>query len=526
MDMVKIPTTDPTDYGNAPGKGPLRVGGRPAPDGLNPAHDADNPKTLSASAKRQQHALQIVRDLFAGPEKVRERGAVYLPQAPGEDGINYTVRLNRSVFFNAFRHTIEGLVGFVFRKDPVLGEDVPEPITKHWENIDNAGTHGDVFLRELMADAQTAGHAAILVEFPKTEGTQTAADEQTEIRPYWVPIRKDNILSWRSAVVNGRLVLTQVVLKECAYVPAGMFGEVLQEQYRVLFNDQGTVGYQLLEVTKENKVIEVDFGLYPTQTEIPIAEIVTSGKKSLFESEPPLIDLAYLNIAHYQGDSDYRWSIHKTNVPILFAAGFNVQDEATGTQVAIGPNSLVNAQDPTAKLEYVAHNGEALGSSQQALQDLKSDMATMGLAMLAPDKRAAETAEAKRIDKSTSDSALAVTARGLQDGAERALGFHAKYMKMDDGGSITINRDFENLTLTPQQVTALSALVRDGHLTIETLWKMLQDGNVLPDDFDEIAERGQLDAEAEIKRVQMQEDMAAAAALNNSDSGGTQKAAA
>jgi hypothetical protein len=114
----------------------------------------------------------------------------------------------------------------------------------------------------------------------------------------------------------------------------------------------------------------------------------------------------------------------------------------------------------------------------------------------------------------------------LQDGAERALGFHAKYMKMDDGGSITINRDFENLTLTPQQVTALSALVRDGHLTIETLWKMLQDGNVLPDDFDEIAERGQLDAEAEIKRVQMQEDMAAAAALNNSDSGGTQKAAA
>jgi hypothetical protein len=169
---------------------------------------------------------------------------------------------------------------------------------------------------------------------------------------------------------------------------------------------------------------------------------------------------------------------------------------------------------PDAKLAYVSHDGAALGESRLALQDIKSDMAALGLSMLAPDKRAAETAEAKRIDKSTSDSALAVSARALQDGAERAMGFHAKYRKLPSGGSVTINRDFENLTLTYQQITALSNLVAQNQITLETLWKMLIDGAVLPDDFSEDEEKAQLAAEAEIRR---QEAMDIAAQQAQSD---------
>jgi hypothetical protein len=510
--MISVPSYDPTDFGNKPGDGPLRVGGQNYAD---PKKENDLPSTPSKAVQKQAESLAIVRDLWQGPERVREQGAKYLPKAPGEDSVNYRARLERSVFFNAFRHTVEGLVGFVFRRDPVLGDDVPQPIKDHWENIDNAGTHGDVFLRELMSDAQTAGHAAILVEYPKTGGAQTAADEKSDIRPYWVPIKKDQIKSWRTMVENGRTILTQLVLEECCMVPDGAFGEAEQKRYRVFTNAEGVVGFQLLAVTGDKRVIIVDEGTYPTQDEIPVAEITTSGKRCMFESDPPLVDLAYLNIAHYQADSDYRWSTHKTNVPIIFAAGFDLKDEA-GNAITIGANALINAPNPDAKLEYVSHDGAALGESQKALADMKADMATMGLAMLSPDKRAAETAEAKRIDKSTSDSALAVTARGLQDGAERAAGFHAKYMKLETGGSITINRDFENMTLSPQQISALSAMVRDGQLTLETLWAMLINGNVLPDEFDEVAEKATLEAEAEIKRQQVLEDMQAQG-MNNED---------
>ena len=38
----------------------------------------------------------------------------------------------------------------VSRKDATLGEDVPAQIAEQWENIDLCGTHGDVFLRDLV----------------------------------------------------------------------------------------------------------------------------------------------------------------------------------------------------------------------------------------------------------------------------------------------------------------------------------------------------------------------------------------
>lgn len=504
---IKIPTYDPTDFGNKPGDGPLRAGGNSSLPLLN---KGDLPSTYSPLAVKQADAVEIMRDLWGGTAKVRERGARYLPRAPGERPANYNARLGRSVLFNATRRTIEGLVGMVFTNDPTLSDDVPEQIVEQWENIDNAGTHGDVFLRELLQDALTTGHAAILVDFPNTAGTQTAADEAGAypIRPYWVPIKKDNICSWRTMTEYGRLFLTQLVLKESVYVPDGAYGEVEQVRYRIFARENGTVSYRLITVTDDKRVVVLQEGLYPTQTEIPVAEVVTSGKRSLFESDPPLADLGYLNIAHYQERSDYATAKHMTCVPILHMAGV---DQMTGpdglpvSEVVVGPNNSITSSNPAAKVEYVAHDGQSLAECRTSLEDLKVEMATLGLAMLAPDKRAAETATAKRIDKTTSDSALSVTARGEQDAVERALQFHANYLRLEDGGSIEISRDFENLVMDPQTIAVLSGLVREGQLTLESLWKMLAAGKVLPDDFTPEEEKAALDAEAELARVRAEE---------------------
>ena len=502
---MQINTTalaDPLDSANAPGSGPLRIGGKSV--STLPQTEANLPSTPSPQATAQQSAVALVRDLWEGCQKVQDQGITYLPKAPGERGDDYRVRLQRAVFHEFFGDTVEGLTGMVFRKDPVLGDDVPALIRTHWENIDNAGTHGDVFLRELLADAITAGHAAILVEFPKTEGTQTSADETVSpmpIRPYWVPIKKDNILSWRTTVENGITVLTQVVLKECTMVADGDFGEKEQTRYRVLYRQDGVVGFRLLQVTDTKHVLEIDQGTYPTQQEIPLAEVRTSGRKSLFESRPPLLGLAYLNLAHYLQWSDHDTSLHKTCVPIFARIGFEAPVDGQGNAIALGPNDGLDLpQGGDAK--YVSHDGASLASVKASLDDLVAHIASLGMSMLSAQKRTAETATAKKIDKASTDSALAVTARGEQDAAERALGFHARYLKLPDGGSITINRDFENEMLDAQTISALSGLVREGQLTVESLWKMLQAGKVLPDDFDADEEKGELDAEAELKRQQ------------------------
>lgn len=513
---------DPTDYGNKPGDGPLRPGGVPG----TPAKDVDLPSTLSKAAEAQVGAVVLCRDLMGGTDKFRERSTVYLPKAPGEDAQNYAVRLRRSVLHNYFRRTVEGLVGLIFRKDPVLGDDVPPAIrgeSGHWENIDNAGTHGDVFAADLAQDALIAGHAAILVEFPATGGVQSAADElpakgkraTAKIRPYWIPIRKENILSWRTTVEDGRTVLTQVVLKECTMVPDGEFGEKMQTRYRVLYRDDaGVVGFRLLAITENKVVVTVDEGTYPTQEEIPIAEVVTSGRRSLFESDPPLKDVADLNVAHYQQWSDYATSIHKTCVPIFVTTGMDPRTDPDGNPIdlVLGPNSGIDIPNPEGDAKYVSHDGAALGSCEKALENLKSDIGSLGLAMLAPQKRAAETAEAKRMDKASSDSALSKTARGLQDGIERALQFHANYLRLSDGGSIQINRDFEGLLMDAPVMAAYGILTEKVGLPPRVVLRVLQQGGRIPEDEDldklEMEMEAAMAAEAERQRQAEEDKMA------------------
>lgn len=481
---------DPTNYGNRPGDGPLRPGGVPA-SGI-PSKERDLPSTPSQAVSNQHHALEMCRDIEGGAERIKRRAQTYLPKAPGESQANYDVRLARSVFFNVFSHTIEGLVGQVFRKDIAIGDDVPASIVQHMENIDNAGTHFDVFARDLLHDALIAGHCAVLVEFPKTGGAQLHSDERgpaAPIRPYWVPIKKDSILSWRTTTVDGRLVLTQLVIEECAKVADGQFGEKDQTRYRVFYRDDaGVVGFNLFSTSKEKVLILEDSGLYPTQDEIPVAEIATSGRVGLFESVPPLLDLAYLNVAHYQQYSDYVTSIHKTCVPLLTLIGWPADDDGKQALV-VGPNSVLKTENPQAKAEYVSHSGQALNSCKESLDDLKSDMGTLGLSMLSPSKRTAETAQAKRLDKSTEDSSLATTARGTQDGLERALGFHAKYLKEKSGGSLKVNKQFDTQAMDAATMTAWTGAVKDAGIPERLMLDAMQVGELIDADenVDDIA---------------------------------------
>lgn len=504
---------DPNDFGNEPGEGPLRIGGQ----GMPAPRDGDKPSTRSPQSARQVPSVRMVRDLWEGTDALRQAGTAYLPKASGEEPDDYRQRLARSAFYNGFRRSVEGLVGLVFRKDPVLSEDVPVQIrgddntVGHWENIDNAGTHGDVFVRDLFTDSLAVGHHAILVEFPKTDGQQNALVEMTgEVRPYWVPIKKDDIISWRTEMRGGRTVLSQVVIREASYVPDGMFGTKEQTRYRVLYLGDTGPAWRLLEEQENKSWLEVDFGTYGNQDEIPIAEVTTSGRRSLFDSEPPLKDLAHLNVAHYQMWSDYNWSIHKTCVPFIFGAGIPEAHDEMGNPrpFAVGANSAVITADSAASCQYVSHSGESLGSVKEALDDLKNDMGSLGVAMLAPQKRTAETAEAKRLDKATSDSSLAVAARGLQDGLERALYFHARYLRLDDGGSIQINRDFEGLLMDAPVMQAFGQLVQAGFPPRPVLDALRAGGRIAED-----ADLDQLEVEWMMGKQLAEAERAAADAL-------------
>ena len=99
-------------------------------------------------------------------------------------------------------------------------------------------------------------------------------------------------------------------------------------------------------------------------------------------------------------------------------------------------------------------------------------------------KLSAETAEAKRIDRSQGDSTMMVVAQQMQDMIDNCLAYHAEYLKITDVGSSFVNRDFLGSRLDPQEIGSLLQLYTAGTITQETLLKQLHEGEVLGDEFD------------------------------------------
>jgi len=99
-------------------------------------------------------------------------------------------------------------------------------------------------------------------------------------------------------------------------------------------------------------------------------------------------------------------------------------------------------------------------------------------------KLSAETAEAKRIDRSQGDSTMMVIAQNMQDMIDNCLQYHADYLQESQVGSSFVNRDFLGARLEPQEIQSLLQLYTAGTITQETLLNQLAEGEVLGDDFE------------------------------------------
>ena len=81
--------------------------------------------------------------------------------------------------------------------------------------------------------------------------------------------------------------------------------------------------------------------------EIPLVTIY-SGKTENLVSKPPLLDIAYLNIAHFQRQADLIHSLHVASQPMLVMEGYDDQTK----DLAISVNYAMATQ-PGNKIYYV-----------------------------------------------------------------------------------------------------------------------------------------------------------------------------
>jgi hypothetical protein len=416
----------------------------------------------NSAYRNQEPHWMLIEDLIGGTYEIRRRHRRYLLQEPRELDESYDRRLSTSICPPYYQRLERMLAGMLTRK-PVRLNNTSDQIREQLFNVDLNGNDLNVWTYETARKMIRYGHVGVLVDAPRDGG-----------RPFWCSYTPREILGWRAEIIDGEQKLMQLRLSESIIVPDGDYGEKEVQQIRVLSPGEFKL-FQRDEKKGDFRV--VDEGR-TSLDRIPFA-VAYSNRVNTLESRPPLEDIANLNLKAYQIQSDLDNQLHISAVPMLAFYGF----PSAAEEVSAGPGEAI-AFPADGRAEYIAPSSDAFASQFQRLDQIEKQINELGLSAVLGQKLSAETAEAKRLDRSQGDSTMMVIAQNMQDMIDNCLQFHAQYLGDRQPGSCYVNRDFLGTRLEPQEIQALLQLYTAGTITQETLLMQLSEGEVLGDDFD------------------------------------------
>lgn len=487
--------------------------------------DNDRPDKVHPSYDRMKERWRKCRDLMIGTDAIRAGGTFYLPKFDQESDKAYEARRTIAAVYDGFKRTVKASAGMLLEKPPTLGDDMPGELKTLAENIDNAGTHLNVFTERIATDALTVGHAGILVEYPRVENP-AAVDADTEkrlgLRPYWVMVRAEDIMLALYGKTNGATQLQLLVIREVADVRVGKFGVRSAKRYWVYRQEGATVTYECYE-EPENGGAPASQGapvMLQNAARIPFSPLVVGEKLGAMETIPPLYGLAELNLEHHRIKTGRESIQELAFVPTMVRVGYQPRQDPNDPgkliwdPVLLGTRNVVDVpiiDGVPGDLKWLSPDVTVLEPSDKTLQDIKADMGAVGLSFLAPDHRVAETAEAKRIDSAAQKASLRSFAKALGDCLELAFQMTAAYLPGKPevkSGSVTIHTDFEATIMDAAMVTALTSAASVGKLSLDTLLLLMEKGGILPEGFDR---------EAEIRKILLEGGVPVPAASTGTD---------
>lgn len=439
----------------------------------------------SDAVKAMAESWPIADALLGGTPAMRKAAQAYLPKWPNEDPDSYEARRKTATLYPAFDRTLGVMAGKPFSKELTLSEDVPESIRDWCQNCDLEGRNLHSFMADQMAECLGYGIAGVLVDFPRTAGLRTRADEAAAgVRPYLVMVKHSQVLGWRTARGDdGVTRLTQLRLAEVVEVDDGEYGTKEVQRVRVLRPGRWELWEQ-----GDRAWTKIDEGA----TTLPVIPYVPFyGRRTAFMTgKSPLLNLAYLNVKHWQSQSDQDTILHVARVPILFTKGFQ-----EGETITVGASAAVRSENDQADMKYVEHTGAAIEAGRQALEDLQEQMIQTGAELLVAQPGERSATEANN-DAEANKSELQRIVEGFEDSIDQCLQLMADWAKLGEGGHASLYKDFTAATLTDASAQLIMNLQQAGLITKKTAIREQQRRGMLapdvnPDDeLEAVAEEG------------------------------------
>ena len=450
--------------------------------------DPKDPSTTSFEWDAMIGSWTRIDTLLSGTASMRAAGNTYLPQHAEESDGNYNERLAVNILFNAMELTLDHFVGRPF-SDPVrLNNDVPDEIVEHAKNIDLQGNDITAFCRDWFRQGLAKGFCHVLVDMPALDEAartgRTRADDLAEgRRPFWQLIQPENMI-YAEAQINVdpmtmelRENFTHVRLSEVVIERDG-FAQVAKQRIRVL--EPGF--FEVFEFRKVKGQKPAWVRIESGETGINFVPIVTyySNRQGFLLAKPPLEDLAFLNIRHWQSMSDQINILTVMRFPMLAVSGATEQGGAT---MAIGPRQLLQTKDANGKFYYVEHTGKSIEAGWRELEKLEEDMEAYGATFLKKDP-GNETATGRALDSAEAVTPLQDMTMRFIDSVNNAMSVHGFWLSLDEAGTVTITTDFGPEEVTKEDAALLIALRKGRDISRIAFIKETQRRGTLSEDYD------------------------------------------
>lgn len=425
------------------------------------------------------------RDAVAGQDAVHKAGEKYLPKLKDQDANEYKAMMERTTFFNASGRTLEGLVGLVFRKDPVI--DAPASMESILADIDLQGTTAASLAQHLLYDVLGAGRIGVLVEYPQIseeKKPKTEADRAAlNLRSYASVYSAESIWDWKVSRINNVMQPVMVKLYETYSETVDEFTENTGPQLRALLLIDGKYLQRVYRKNDKGKWEQWGEDIIPLKNGKPLSRIpffpFGPQANDLTIQDAPLLDLVNLNLMHYRVTCDYEHGCHFTGLPTPVISGYTAKE---GEKLYIGSTSAWIFDHPEAKATFLEFTGQGLTALKENLESKEKQMAAIGARMLEQQKNGVESEGAMQMRSNGENSVLGSIANLVSQQLTRVLEFMRDWEGATGDVKAELNTDFMPVGMTPQKLSELMKAWQGGGISKETLFWNLQQGEVIAAD--------------------------------------------
>lgn len=422
--------------------------------------------------KKALPGWELIEDCLGGQEEIKKKASKYLPIPnvevnPEAQAARYASYIGRASFFNVTGRTLDGLAGQVFAKEPETS--LPDPLARYQDDIDGAGTSLEQQSKVALRMVLSKGHGGLLTDFPVNKvGPLSIADvESGRYRPRILVIQPHNIINWRSTVVGGETLLVLVVIAENKVISDDGFEQEVEPRWRVLrlLNPESepfvevTVWREVNDQDERtgNEQFVIDEGPYTLLTQrrepmrrIPF-EFMGSTNNEPAIDKPPLLDLAYMNIAHYRNSADYEESLFLVGQPTLVIGGLSEEwaSKHINGKVLLGSRSAIPLPKD-GKADLLQPHPNIM--PKEGMEHKEEQMRSIGAKLIEPNFSKVTATEVV-MEAASETSILSTTANNVSSAYRKALYFASLFVGEVALSDVifALNTDFSITRMTPQE---------------------------------------------------------------------------